>query len=209
MLKVVKQFSKQKQTLELSKKYLSTSKILFNDAKKEDAKENGELDQLKSKLKDLEDKLQEKDAQYKELYQKYLGSMADQENTRRIAKVDVDNAKKYALQGFATSLLEVADNLGLCITTIPKEKQEELKNFIEGIKMTESVLLKVFRNNNIERIQDPTGKEFDPKLHDALMKIPNKEVKSGTVAHMLKTGYTYNERIIRATQVVVVENGDE
>jgi len=135
--------------------------------------------------------------------------MSDQENTRRIARVDVDNAKKFGLQSFATSLLEVADILSLCIQTIPKEKQEELKSFADGIKMTENVLMKVFKQNNIEKIEDPTGNEFNPKIHEALMKIPNKEIKSGTVAHLLKTGYVYNERVIRASQVVVVENTDE
>lgn len=204
MIKIVKQFSKHKQSLEVSKRLFSSSRPLFND--KEEKKESNETE---NKIKELELKLQEKDTHYKELYQKYLSSMADQENTRRIAKVDVDNAKKYALQGFATSLLEVADVLGLCVTTIPKEKQEELKSFIDGIKMTENVLLKVFKNNNIHRIEDPTNQEFNPKFHEALMKIPNKEIKSGTVAHQLKTGYVYNDRVIRATQVVVVENGDE
>jgi molecular chaperone GrpE len=215
-MKLFKTLAKQRAAYNfVPKRSISTTKFSFDDGEKQEEpiKEEKKLedeytDLPKSigRIRELELLLQEKTSQTKEYQHKYMTSLADQENTRRIAKQDVDNAKKFALQSFALSLLEVADNLGLCLKTIPAEKQEELVNFVQGIKMTENVLMNVFRKNQILRIEDPTNQPFDPKFHEALMKIENKEIKSG---NMLKTGYLYNDRVIRAVQVVVIENSDE
>ena len=50
-------------------------------------------------------------AKVKEHHDAVLRGLAEQENVRRIAKMDVDRARTYAVQSFAKNLLEVADNL--------------------------------------------------------------------------------------------------
>lgn len=153
---------------------------------------------------ELRKKIVEQEATIKDLQHKVLLSLADQENTRRIAKMDVDSAKKYALFNFASQLLEVADNLALAIKAIPET--EATKAFLQGVKMTESVLLKVLKHQNVIPIENPIGKPFDPNIHEPLMKGPSKEYKSGHVSHVLKPGYMHHERVLRATQVMVVDN---
>eukprot|EP00339_Tiarina_fusa_P019688 CAMPEP_0117014760 /NCGR_PEP_ID=MMETSP0472-20121206/11914_1 /TAXON_ID=693140 ORGANISM="Tiarina fusus, Strain LIS" /NCGR_SAMPLE_ID=MMETSP0472 /ASSEMBLY_ACC=CAM_ASM_000603 /LENGTH=185 /DNA_ID=CAMNT_0004718399 /DNA_START=130 /DNA_END=684 /DNA_ORIENTATION=+ len=50
-----------------------------------------------------------------------LRSLAEQENTRQIAKRDVSAAKNYAIKSFAKSLLEVSDNLHRALEAVPEE----------------------------------------------------------------------------------------
>jgi molecular chaperone GrpE len=47
----------------------------------------------------------------KTLKNQLLRSLAEQENTRQIARKDVESARNFAIKSFAKSLLEVSDNL--------------------------------------------------------------------------------------------------
>ena len=62
----------------------------------------------------------------KEMKDAVLRSMAEEENVRRIAKKDVENANAYAITKFAKALLDVSDNFERAIDAIPIEKRESL-----------------------------------------------------------------------------------
>lgn len=47
------------------------------------------------------------------------------------------------------------------------------------------------------------GERFDPKLHEALVRIPSSDVEFDTVADVIETGYLLGERLIRAAKVAV------
>ena len=52
-----------------------------------------------------------------------LRSYAEEENVRRIARRDVENAKTYANTSFAKSMLEVADDLERALAIVSSEKK--------------------------------------------------------------------------------------
>jgi molecular chaperone GrpE len=204
-----------------SQKFSKFNFLRNKEEKKEEVeKENVEEveEKKEKKVKTMEEalekitRLEESLVKNKDVKEKYLQSLAEMENTRRIAREDVDKAKKYALNNFASSLLEVADNLSLAISTTPTDKispeDKVLKNLLQGIIMTEKILQKVFSHYQIKPIEDPTNKEFNPEFHEAMMKIEKPEMKSDTVFQVLKRGYFLNDRILRPAQVVVVENNE-
>jgi molecular chaperone GrpE len=47
------------------------------------------------------------------------------------------------------------------------------------------------------------GERFDPKLHEALVRIPSADVSVDTVADVIEPGYLLGERLIRAAKVAV------
>jgi molecular chaperone GrpE len=47
------------------------------------------------------------------------------------------------------------------------------------------------------------GERFDPKLHEALVRIPSSDVTVDTVADVIEPGYLLGERLIRAAKVAV------
>ena len=153
------------------------------------------------------------EAELKELKDHLLRSLADQENTRRIAQNDVLTAKKFAIKSFAQSLLDVSDNLERALQAIPegiehdKQDQPVLVNLLEGVRLTENELLKAFRSNGLVRF-GTVGEPFDPNRHDALLEYVDLQKESGTVGQVLKSGFLLNNRVLRPAEVAVVKNGD-
>ncbi len=47
------------------------------------------------------------------------------------------------------------------------------------------------------------GERFDPKLHEAIVRIPSADVEFDTVADVIEQGYLLGERLIRAAKVAV------
>lgn len=151
------------------------------------------------------------EAQVKELKDQLMRSLAEAENTRKIAKRDVDSAKQFAIKSFAKSLLDVSDNLSRALESVPKEALEDKDNTVlttlyEGIEMTDRGLLKAFEMNGLIRYGQ-AGEDFDPNLHDALYEYPDPEKKVGTIGQVMKPGFKLHSRVLRPAEVGVVKEG--
>lgn len=146
-----------------------------------------------------------------ELKDSLLRSLAEQENTRRIARRDVANAKSYAISSFAKSLLDASDNLSRAVDAVPEELRSDrdnhpvLVNLFEGIKMTDEGLTKAFAKNGLTKF-GVKGEKFDPNLHEALFEYPDPEGEPGDVGQVMKVGFMLNERVLRPAEVGVVKN---
>ena len=160
---------------------------------------------------------------------KYITSLAEIENVRGRAARDVETARTYAIQKFAKSLLEVADNLARATEAVDEASIEkatqlaaeledgddndekkvaaDLKVLFEGVALTEAGLLKTLGAQGIERFGE-AGEVFDPHRHDAMFEYDDPslpEERKGTVGQVLKTGYTFHERVLRPCQVGVIK----
>jgi len=100
-----------------------------------------------------------------ELKEKVLRSLAEEENVRRIAKRDVDNARLYANTSFAKAMLEVADDLDRALSSVPLDKRGEsqdptsLSSLIKGIEIMDRNLHKIFTKFGIVKYE-----AVDPNL---------------------------------------------
>ena len=134
---------------------------------------------------------------------KYMRSLAEVDNVRNIAKRDVQNATTYASQKFAKALLDTADNLTRALEHVPQdelETNEVLKNFHEGVVMTETNLQKTFVNHGIVKFGE-IGDEFDPAIHEAMFQIPDPDATPDTIGQLLSCGYKFKDRVLRPAQV--------
>jgi molecular chaperone GrpE len=141
--------------------------------------------------------------QVKEMRDKMLRALADEENVRRIAKRDVENARTYANTKFAKSLLDVSDNLERALEAASGADAADhaaFTNLVEGVKMTHNQLTKVFESHGVIKY-GAVGDVFDPKIHDALFRMPDPTKPEGTIGQILKCGYTLHDRVIRAAEV--------
>lgn len=159
-------------------------------------------------MAELAAKVEELEAQVESKHDQLLRALAEADNARRRAKIDVDNAHKFAVGKFAKSLLDVADNLGRAAECVPEEmrsseEQPVLKALYDGVVMTETVLLKTFEENGLKRMW-PMDEKFDPNLHNALFEMPDPSKEPGTIAHVASAGYVLHERCIRAAGVGIV-----
>ena len=173
----------------------------------EDNKASDDDDNVKEENSEDNDKhlkkISELEEEVKDMKDKYMRSLAEVDNVRNIAKRDVQNATTYASQKFAKALLDTADNLTRALEHVPQdelETNEVLKNFHEGVVMTETNLQKTFVNHGIVKFGE-IGDEFDPAIHEAMFQIPDPDATPDTIGQLLSCGYKFKDRVLRPAQV--------
>jgi len=142
--------------------------------------------------------LAELQAKSAELADQYLRAKADVENARRRAEDEVSKARKFALEGFADSLLPVLDSLeaGLAIKDV---KVEQIR---EGAQATLRQLLAALERNKVVAVDPAAGSKFDPHQHQAISVVPS-EQEANTVVTVLQKGYLISDRVLRPALVTV------
>ncbi|OCT54207.1 GrpE protein like protein, mitochondrial [Cladophialophora carrionii] len=195
----------------------STEESKPTDPKPEDALKE-ELEKTKREVIDLKDK--------------YLRSVADYRNLQDRTRRDMESARQFAIQRFATDLLDSIDNLDRALSSVPPsalgkgqssadstaaapsagtaeaEPNKDLQNLFAGLKMTEEILLNTLQKHGLERF-DPMengGRKFDPNTDEATFftKVEGKE--DGDVFFTQSKGYKLNGRVVRAAKVGIVKN---
>lgn len=195
-----------------------TKRIAFSDSDSEI--EELSMEDLVKLVKKKEELLKMKQKEIVNMQDKVLRTYADMENVMDRTKREAENSKKFALQNFAKGLLDVADNLNRA-SSVVKESFSKidtsrdasgavplLKTLLEGVEMTEKQLSEVFRKFGVEKY-DPINEQFDPNRHNAVFQVPNSYKPPGTVAAVLKAGYTLHDRVLRPAEVGVTEGGSK
>ena len=158
---------------------------------------------------ELEARVAALEEEVKGKHDQVLRALAEADNARRRAKIDVEEAHKFAVGKFAKELLDVADNLTRAQEAVPEDMRADddhpqLKALYEGVVMTEKTLLKTFEKHGLVKVW-PLDEKFDPNLHDALFEMPDPTREPGFVGHVANAGYVLNDRCIRAAGVGVVK----
>ncbi|MEC7119209.1 MAG: nucleotide exchange factor GrpE [Pseudomonadota bacterium] len=122
---------------------------------------------------------------------------ADMYNFQKRVERETDNAKKYALEKFATGLLDVVDNLERAIAAAGDDTDNAM---LEGVKLTHKSLLTVLEKQQIV-VVDPVGETFNADLHQAVGIAP--DAPANQVGTVLQKGYTLNGRLLRPAMVMV------
>jgi molecular chaperone GrpE len=136
-----------------------------------------------------------------------LRSLAEMENLRRRTERELDEARKYAMTGFARDLLEVADNLGRALQSIPDSARGIgfVRNLAEGIEMTQKALMASFERHRIAKVEPAPGDRFDHNLHQAMYEIETDQHAPGAIAQVLQPGYTIADRLLRPALVGIAK----
>lgn len=140
----------------------------------------------------------ELEAKNAELAEQYLRAQADVQNIRRRSEDEISKARKFAVEGFAESLLPVADSLeaGLAI------KDGSIEQIREGAEATLRQLKSALERNKVIETNPAAGTKFDPHHHQAISMVPS-EQEANTIVSVLQKGYTINERVLRPALVMV------
>jgi molecular chaperone GrpE len=143
--------------------------------------------------------LQAKNAQ---LAEQYLRAQADMQNTRRRAEEEMSKARKFAVEGFAESLLAVADSLEAGLA----HQDASPEQIREGAEATLRQLKSVLERNKVIEINPAPGAKFDPHQHQAISVVPpppGSTQEANTVVSVLQKGYLIAERVLRPALVTV------
>jgi molecular chaperone GrpE len=170
----------------------------------------GEQDDPARVIKEAaEAKIAELEAQLAEAKDQWIRAVADAQNARRRAKLDVEEAHKFAVTRFAKDVLPVGDNLGRALQALPPGGEgldDRLKGVVQGVEATQRELQAVLERNGVKKIE-AQDKPFDPNLHQAVAQVPDPSRPNNTVAQVYQDGYVINDRLLRAAMVAVAVGG--
>lgn len=163
----------------------------------EDEKSNEEIIEISN-----EEKINQLETEVLEFKDKLLRKAAEFENYKRRTENDQMNLLTYAAESFIKKLLPVVDDFERSLQHI--EDAQDIDAIKQGIKLIYDKLMKIFQEQGVIKI-DSVGKHFDVDYHEALMQRADDSVESHTVLDELEKGYTYNDKVIRHTKVIVSE----
>jgi molecular chaperone GrpE len=131
---------------------------------------------------------QERD-EYREALQRL---QADFENFRKRMAKQTDEIRERAAESLVEKLLPVLDTADLALS----------HGGGEDVKQLSSALFSSLEREGLEKI-DNAGEAFDPNLHDAVAHEPGDGDGGQEVAEVLRAGYRWRGRVLRAAMVRV------
>ena len=129
-----------------------------------------------------------------------LRLMAEFDNFRRRSAKEQLELIEVANGKLLEKLSEVQDNFERAFAS--ENKAKDLDAFEKGMQMIYNQFAKVLTDAGLEQI-DPTGKEFDPNLHEALMQQPSDTIPEGHVVTVFQKGYKLKNKILKTAKVIV------
>lgn len=149
------------------------------------------------------------EAEINDLRDKLLRAVAESENVRRRAEKEKTDAANYAVTTFARDMLAVGDNLHRALEALPNDAElsDNVKNSIDGVRMTDRELHNIFERHGIKKI-DPKGELFDHNLHQAMFEAPTED-PNGTIIQVMQVGYKIKDRLLRPAMVGVSKGGPD
>jgi molecular chaperone GrpE len=151
---------------------------------------------------ELAAQLAELQAKNAELADLYLRAQADVQNARRRADEDMAKARKFAVEGFADSLLPALDSLEAGLA----HAEATPVQIREGAEATLRQLKSALERNKVIEINPAAGARFDPHQHQAISVVPaaaGSTQDANTIVTVLQKGYTIAERVLRPALVTV------
>lgn len=137
-----------------------------------------------------------------ELAEQMLRAQADVQNTRRRAEEEISKARKFAVEGFAESMLAVLDSLEAGLA----HKDATPEQIREGTEATLRQLKSTLERNKVVEVNPAAGEKFDPHRHQAISVVPlppDSPQEANTVVTVLQKGYLIADRVLRPALVTV------
>jgi molecular chaperone GrpE len=152
-------------------------------------------------------RIAELEAELAEMKDRWMRSEAENANIRTRARRDADDARQYAVQKFATDVVEAAENLKRGIDSLPAPSDDMPPIVIkvrEGLEGVERNFIGILERNGIKK-EDPVGQPFDPNRHQAMQEQETEAQKPGTVLQAWTACWTLNGRLLKPAMVVVAK----
>ena len=129
-----------------------------------------------------------------------LRLMAEFDNYRRRTAKEQLELIETANGKLLEKLSEVQDNFERAFAS--ENKAQDLEAFEKGMQMIYNQFAKILTDAGLEQI-DPTGAEFDPNMHEALMQQPSETIPEGHVVTVFQKGYKLKNKILKTAKVIV------
>ena len=154
----------------------------------------------KSKVKDLQVDLKEKEDEIKALNDTLLRSQAEFENYKKRITKEKSDLLKYANEELVKEVLRTVDNLEMAIGHAREANQSD--SITEGVEIILKHLLQSLERFGVSSFT-AVGEKFDPNRHEAVIQVESAEHEPSTVIAESQKGYFLRDRLLRPSLVTV------
>lgn len=131
--------------------------------------------------------------EFNELNDKYLRTVAELENTRRRAALDIESRSRASAMNVAKQILPVMDAVQAAQKITPDDA---------GIKSMARAIESAFTQIGITKIES-VGQILNPQFHNAIQVVATDDTKPNTIIQEMQTGYMFGDTVLRTAMVVV------
>jgi molecular chaperone GrpE len=131
----------------------------------------------------------------------YMRIAADFENYRRRTQKEKEDLEQQVKCSTINELLPVVDNFERARSHIKPQTDQEM-GIHKSYQSVYKQLVDCLKRVGVAPMRSE-GKEFDPNLHEAVMREPTDQQPDGTVLEELVRGYMLGDRVLRHAMVKV------
>ena len=156
--------------------------------------------EVEEKNEEVVSEVNEWQQKYEALNNQYIRLAADFDNYRKRQEQERESLLKYGAESTVKKLIEVVDNFDRGLKAI--ETVEDCEKVKECYTLAYKNFTDVLNKIGLEQIK-AEGEEFDPYLHEAVMRTPTDEKPEDTIIAELQKGYKLGDKVLRPALVNV------
>lgn len=145
-------------------------------------------------------------AQLDDRVAQYVRIAADFENFRKRTQKERENLEKQVKCSTLSELLPVVDNFERARSQIKPQTEAEM-TIHKSYQSVYKQLVECMKRIGVSPMR-AEGAEFDPSLHEAVMREPTNQYPEGTVIEELVRGYMMGDRVLRHAMVKVATEAE-
>ena len=172
---------------------------LEHDAPSEELEQTAEARAVAADSARLTEEVAKLSADLEELRQTLIRRQADFDNYRKRVEKDRGEDSRRATARLIEGLIPVLDGFEHALAA---HKEPAYENYRKGFELIYKQLTENLKRLGLERF-DPTGKHFDPHLHQAMERTESAEHEEGTILEVFQPGYMFHGRVLRPAMVRV------
>tara|TARA_Y100000589_G_scaffold330223_1_gene379148 strand:- start:118 stop:852 length:735 start_codon:yes stop_codon:yes gene_type:complete len=164
-------------------------------------KDNNSSDELKNNIANTDARLEQLEKEHETLKNQYVRIAADFENFRKRQSRDQDDLKIQIVSKSLSTILPIVDNFERARQQL-KPESEEAQNLHRSYQGLYKQLVDVLKQQGVAPMR-VVGQQFDPNLHEAVLREPSEEQKEDIIIEELQRGYHLDGKVLRHALVKV------
>jgi molecular chaperone GrpE len=159
-----------------------------------------------STIEKLQAQIADKDKELAELKDRYLRTLAENENARKRIRQQSEESIRLQRENLLRDLLPIVDNLERAVDAARGGGNGQ--PIVEGVEMVLRSLLDFLKTHGVTQLTS-VGQPFDPQRHEAVDQIESSQHPPNTVVNEFHRGYQIGNRLLRPARVTVAKGAPE
>ncbi len=156
---------------------------------------------LKNTITNNDARLEQLEKEHETLKSQYVRIAADFDNFRKRQSRDQDDLKIQLVSKALTAILPIVDNFERARQQL-KPESEEAQTLHRSYQGLYKQLVEVLKQQGVAPMR-VVGQQFDPNLHEAVLREPSEEFNEDVITEELQRGYHLEGKVLRHALVKV------